>query len=321
MTKFHVVVGDVRNTSCDILVLKYAQGFFGADSAIADKLGLGDGKKRLVTEGSHLFVPSQGRVSANEVLFLGVPSLSRFGYTEVREFGYRALTVLSDAVRRPKSVAMTMHGAGYGLDETEAFSSQVAGILDYLSRRNLEWVPNEIRFVELNSARSERLGEVLEKLLASSGFLLGRANEKKTITPPDAGKTSETKPHVFVAMPYDDAMLDLYEFGIKGPVNKLGCLCERCDHDMFTGDILHRIKERISTAQLIIAEMSGSNSNVYLEVGYAWGKEIPTLLLAKKGEELKFDVKTQKCVYYKNISNLREQLETALPQLIGEHRA
>jgi hypothetical protein len=69
---------------------------------------------------------------------------------------------------------------------------------------------------------------------------------------------------------------------------------------------------------VVVADMSGSNPNVYLEVGYAWGKGVPTLLVARDGEELKFDVKTHRCVYYKNISHLRKQLAELLPQLTNE---
>ena len=57
------------------------------------------------------------------------------------------------------------------------------------------------------------------------------------------------------------------------------------------GHILDRIKLRIETATLVIADLTGANANVYLEVGYAWGKNRPTLLLAKVGDELKFDVR------------------------------
>jgi hypothetical protein len=144
----------------------------------------------------------------------------------------------------------------------------------------------------------------------------GREITKASI--PDAGASSNLKQHVFVAMPYDLAMEDVFEFGIREPVNAAGCLCERCDRSVFTGDVLERIKLRIATATVVVADMSGSNPNVYLEVGYAWGKGVPTLLVARDGEELKFDVKTHRCVYYKNISHLRKQLAELLPQLTNE---
>jgi hypothetical protein len=77
---------------------------------------------------------------------------------------------------------------------------------------------------------------------------------------------------------------------------------------VFTGDVLSRIKERIETASLVIADITGGNANVYLEVGYAWGKDRPTLLVAKKGEDLKFDIQGQRCISYKNIADLAKSL-------------
>lgn len=129
---------------------------------------------------------------------------------------------------------------------------------------------------------------------------------------------SESKNHIFVAVPYDEEMEDVYEFGIREPINEIGCLCERCDRAMFTGDIIERIKTRIASATLLVADMTGANPNVYLEVGYAWGKGKDTLLIARTGEELEFDVLTHKCIYYRNISDLRKKLRTFLADLFGD---
>lgn len=73
----------------------------------------------------------------------------------------------------------------------------------------------------------------------------------------------------YAAMPFNKELQDVYVFGIQGPVNEAGYLCERMDMVSFTGDILARIKSRIETAALVIADLSGANANVYLEVGYA----------------------------------------------------
>ena len=42
MTSIVVENADVLTTQCDVLVLKYAQGFYGADGAVARALGLSD---------------------------------------------------------------------------------------------------------------------------------------------------------------------------------------------------------------------------------------------------------------------------------------
>lgn len=122
-------------------------------------------------------------------------------------------------------------------------------------------------------------------------------------------------------MPYVEEMLDIYEFGIYEPIIAAGCYCERCDRSIYTGNVLDRIKEHIASSALVIADVTGSNPNVYLELGYAWGKEVPTLHIAKSGQELIFDVKTHKCVYYTNITDLRKKLTALIPELIAGNSA
>jgi hypothetical protein len=313
-----VVCGDVLDTACDVLILKYAQGFFGADLAVADALGVRSNWAGL-GPGEHVLVPTRGQLPCKNVLFYGVGALWDFEYFAIRCFAAQAMRTLATTDAERKCVAMTMHGVGYGLDEREAFTAQAAGLLEYLASATSPGGPRQILIVERDANRSRRIKVILQQVLLDAGFHRpGSPSGGPRVTLPDAGVRSDLKRHVFVAMPYNDDMEDVYEFGIREPVNEAGWLCERCDRDIFTGDILERIKGRIATASVVVADMTGSNPNVYLEVGYAWGKGIPTLLVAREGEDLKFDVKTQKCIYYKNISHLRKQLTQCISRLSSD---
>ncbi|MGZ9166811.1 MAG: hypothetical protein ACXW4U_16685, partial [Anaerolineales bacterium] len=147
----------------------------------------------------------------------------------------------------------------------------------------------------------------MEDGLGKRSIYGGRLNE--------AGINSEDKPLIFVAMPFDKKMDDIFHYGIRNAVNNAGFLCERVDEVVFTGDILDLIKRRIGKASLIIADLSMANANVYLEVGYAWGLGIPTMLIVQDAQELKFDVKGQKCIIYSGIRELEEKLSKELPGL------
>jgi len=92
-------------------------------------------------------------------------------------------------------------------------------------------------------------------------------------------------------------------------------LCERIDNEAFTGDILEQVKKKIETAAVVIAELTGANPNVYLEIGYAWGKGLQTILLVKEKEEVKFDVTGQRHLRYTTIMDLRKVLSNELKQL------
>ena len=313
-----VACTDILDLTCDVLVLKYAQAFYGADALVASVLT----PNRLETisprPGKHTLLASQGKLNASEVLFLGVLPLHQFDYGQIREFSAYALQVLAREAPNAKHVAMTMHGVGYGLDERESFLSQLAGIFDALNANIAQPSLKRITFVERNHGRASRLQEILDEQLQME-TVTGERKELATASPPsriaNAGLRSNEKPHIFVAMPFNEELEDVYIFGIQGPINSAGYLCERVDMAIFTGDILSRIKTRIETATLIVADLTGSNPNVYLEVGYAWGKDRPTLLLVKKSEELKFDVRGQRCIVYKNIADLAQKLEADLSAL------
>ncbi len=110
-------------------------------------------------------------------------------------------------------------------------------------------------------------------------------------------------------------MDDVFYYGIQQPVRAAGFLCERVDQEAFLGDILDRVKQKIETAAVVIAELTGANPNVYLEIGYAWGKGVPALLLLKDGQELRFDVRGQRCLKYERIRDLEESLAKELQGL------
>jgi hypothetical protein len=305
---------DVTEFRCDVLVLKYAQSLYGADLAVVSLLGLTERDVR-VRPGEHLLLPAQGTPFAH-VLFLGVPDLTTFGYGGIRKFAADALRVVSGMQVAHAHVAMTMHGVGYGLDEREAFTAQVAGILEYFSAPGAGEPPERVTIVDRDAGRYRRISAVLDEILAETAAVAAPSTRPPRQPIPDAGVASDSKHLVFVAMPYGDEMTDVFEFGIREPVNTAGCLCERCDREVFTGDVLDRIKSRIAEADVVIADMTGSNPNVYLEVGFAWGKGVQTLLVAREGEELKFDVKTHRCLYYKSITHLRKQLTDFMARLV-----
>jgi hypothetical protein len=314
MIQVVVESADVLAFPCDALLLKHAQAFYGADAQVEKALtwsrpGAVEIRPR---PGEHVLVASEGAVAADHVLFLGVVRLALFDYAAIRAFTTRALTVVSDQLPHARHVAMTIHGVGYGLDEREVFLAQLGGILD-AERAGVS--VERVSIVELHPGRAARLKTVLQERWQPSRARPATAQPPNTPQPITAGPGSLAKPHVFVAMPFTKELEDVYVFGIQGPVNAAGYLCERVDTSVFTGDILGRIKSRIETAALVVADLTGANANVYLEVGYAWGKGRPTLLLVRQVDDLKFDVRGQRCIVYENIVDLSRKMQADLARL------
>ena len=255
------------------------------------------------------------------MLFVGVVDLGSFDYAAIREFARRALTTLAETLPAARHVAFTLHGAGYGLDEAEAFRAELAGIADALLAEDRPPHLQKITIVERDPRRTSRLQELLATIKPSTfspSLTNAHAPMKDVEQLRSAGVDSRAKPHIFVAMPFAEEFDDRFHYGIQRAVNAAGYLCERADLTAFTGDVIAWVKERIGSARLLVADLSTANQNVYLEVGYAWGKEIPTVLLAHDEKDLKFDVKGQRCLFYGNSIQKLEKLLTDELQRLGQ---
>lgn len=315
----HVTVSvsptDAFDAPVDALVLKYAQAPHGAERESLQRL------KRLDTPGlpepgAVLALPTNGIMAPPMLILVGTIPLEYFDYAATREFGRAAIAASAKSPARVERLGMTMHGVSAGLDEAEAFTALVAGFLDALRRD--EW-PHQLASVtiyEKDVKRAKRIGGLLAFMLNQSQSKPGTFRQSTGSEALDtAGIGSRSKPHAFVAMPFGPDTDDLFHYGIQSAINASGFLCERVDAVAYTGDILGHIKARIDSASLLVAELSTANPNVYLEVGYAWGRNIRTVLVAREAKLLRFDVQGQRIVFYTSIRELEQKLTRELQQL------
>lgn len=324
-----VLNADILDVEADVLAVKYAQGFHASDGLVADKLAAKGISKRSLEAPVNLprFTPSQGAVKATDVLFLGTVPLSHLGYHDVRIFASRTLEVLKERGSSIRTLALTVHGANCGLDEGEAVLALAGGLIDGISRGQVPASLQKISIIEKREARAKRLHlTLMTKLpglpgvsLAGDTFRIERPSsqaavlvEKPPSLPTHGVQGVEQKPHAFVAMPFAPEFEDVFHYGIQNPVHAAGLLCERVDAAVFEGLIIQRILSRIETAKVVVAELTGANPNVYLEVGYAWASKVPTILLVRDVNELRFDVKGHRCLVYRNIRELETMLTAEL---------
>ena len=321
--KISIIHGDAFQVKADALVLKYAQATYGLDREIEREFeSIGETiSSKLPKIGGFLFSDSKKITNTKSIIFIGVQPLRQFGYKEIREFGRKALVSLASSDSSIKTILMTIHGPGYGLDEIEAFESQLAGILDSISSDDIPDNLSEIIFVDRSLGRAKRLQKVLERLLPTSEIPTQKSGgvkhlkENSAETLRAAGYSSDSKKKIFVAMPFAPEFDDCFHYGIQGAVNSCGYLCERVDLQSFTGDVMDFVKERIASSDFVIADLTTANPNVYLEIGYAWGLNKKTVLLVKDTKDLKFDTRGQRCLPYTTIKDLETKLKNELINL------
>lgn len=335
--EYAIVQGDATTYAADVLAMKYARHFYGVDQRVSTSLtqrGYSVDSMRPEV-GSYAFLDAKSAVGAQRVLFLGTPSLQEFGYAEIRKFAKRVLTAVAQEAPATSEIAMTLHGTGYGLDEIESCLSEFDGCLDALLDQREASRLNGLRritILERDPTRISRIRDALLKYVMATNARI-KADQRGegvfALHIPDANDQAPARTettvapdrlHAFVAMPFSPHMMDVFYYGIQRPVRDAGLICERIDHESFIGDIMQWMRERISTASVIVAELTGANPNVYLEVGYAWGKDKPVILVSKDTEEVAFDVRGHRRIMYDSIYDLEQKLGAELKALRDTHR-
>jgi hypothetical protein len=321
MVELVVVAADITERPCDLLLLKHANGFYGVDRIVSKRLGFG----AEVPEGEGAFVAGRN-IKARKVLYIGVGPLGEFRYPQIRTFGRRALELAARGAGPTQVLCTPLHGPNYGLDEREAFLSLVGGFSDGIESGAFPADLERVEIVEVNLRRAERLNNILSEFIGSASrsedkraplqdthtFSLAAASHEGLSS---FGVQSERKPKLFVAMPFASKHSDVWDIAIQESCQTAGIVCERVDKQAYTGDILTQITSRLRNGSGVLALLNDANPNVFLEIGFAWGSGKPTVLIAKKGTSLPFDVRGQKCIQYTSIANLRSLLTAELISL------
>ena len=118
--------------------------------------------------------------------------------------------------------------------------------------------------------------------------------------------------NIFVLMSFDDEMNQIYRDLIKGPLEKLGHTVKRADDATSDQNILRTIIHGIRDADLIIADLTGQNANVYYELGVAHDMKKPTLHLVQDYKDLAFDLRSYNAIGYSIRFNKATKLTEAI---------
>ncbi|MBC7909515.1 MAG: hypothetical protein H7Y30_03380 [Pyrinomonadaceae bacterium] len=127
----------------------------------------------------------------------------------------------------------------------------------------------------------------------------------------------DKNPKAFVIMPFDPEFNSIYEQLIKPSLEEAGYEVSRADSFLDQQNILSDIVRGITTADLIVADLTTNNPNVFYELGLCHGLRIPTVLVAQSIEEVPFDLRSYKIQIYETHFNKIHKLKDAL-KIIGE---
>lgn len=127
-----------------------------------------------------------------------------------------------------------------------------------------------------------------------------------------ATKFAATKPKAFVVMQFGEPYDSLYRDVIKPIAEEKGLEAYRVDDVYKPGIILQDIIRGIIESEIVIAEITPPNPNVFYEIGYAHAIGKTTILLVEKGKELPFDIRSYRCIFYDNTIRGKKDVENNL---------
>lgn len=125
----------------------------------------------------------------------------------------------------------------------------------------------------------------------------------------------------FVIMPFADEFDAVYSQLIVPPLEEAGYEVRRADTEFNQRNILCDIVQGIAHADLIVAEITVQNPNVFYELGLAHGLRIPTVLVTQSMENVPFDLRSYRIIRYSTHFEDTETFFEDLRQVAEKHQA
>lgn len=127
------------------------------------------------------------------------------------------------------------------------------------------------------------------------------------------GGTFSLDPNLcFVLMPFASHLRPIYEDHVKPVVQSERLSCVRADEIVGSKPITLDIWEKINRARVVIADLTGTNANVFYELGlaHALGKDV--ILMTQAVSDVPFDLRAIRCIVYEYTPRGMKELEAGL---------
>lgn len=172
--------------------------------------------------------------------------------------------------------------------------------------KNEKLMESRLRFEEANHLFYTNMSDIcLSKHVIDQSFFQDMGIALQDI------KVEENE--IICLIPFHKTFFRLYAL-IKETCSNAHFNCTRSDDEFVTGNIVKHTVELILKSQIVIAVMDGRNPNVFYEIGIAHsiGKTVILISDYSKMEEIPFNLRTNRFIFYKNPNDLSKQLYSAL---------
>ncbi len=120
----------------------------------------------------------------------------------------------------------------------------------------------------------------------------------------------------FVLMPFAKEFDPVYKRCIEPTLFKRKWVCKRADGIFKPQEIMTLIWEQILRADLIIADLTGRNPNVFYELGYAHALHKNTVLITQSIDDVPFDLRHRQMIKYSATTKGYDNLNRSLREYV-----
>lgn len=176
------------------------------------------------------------------------------------------------------------------------------------------------REAEVEVALTSRLAQVQAVLgLSVSDLIRDNDGHWIRVKPVFGPRGGRHQGGVFVVMPFSPDLQHVYADHIAKVCEELNMRCSRADDFSGSTEIMKDVWDAIAGRDIIVADCTGQNPNVFYELGIAHTLGKPVILIAQSKLDIPFDVAHFRYIKYKNDPKGLAMLEKRLAAFIREH--
>lgn len=196
----------------------------------------------------------------------------------------------------------------------EEIEKKLLGYADKVFPRNAGF---ELQYIEISTFLSSPPSE---QILVSTSVNMALQLERYKPVWGEPGSHDDYNCDVFMIMPFHKELDIVYTDVVKPTVEALGLSISRGDDPFTDKEIMYDVWSMLNTCELVIADCTGRNPNVFYELGIAHTLGKPVIMLTQNIKELPFDVVGKRAIEYNitfhQINKLKTQLERAIVSIL-----
>ena len=124
------------------------------------------------------------------------------------------------------------------------------------------------------------------------------------------------KTNIFMVMPFQEKLKPVYEDHIRKVAEKLNVSIARGDDFFTSSSIISDIWNAINFCEIVIADCTGRNANVFYEIGIAHTIGKPVIFISQNKEDIPFDIQHIRYIIYEYTPRGMHEFEEILSRTI-----